>query len=247
MADSTTSALIGAASAAVTLLLKEVIDLVRERLNQSRERTIEINREYLNPLRLQLAECYFRLREILDRVHAGGGQCPPLLVLEKPEDVVRKPPEWFNGEGCYLISCCYLHACLFYHLLKAREGLTYVKFRDDDDTILVGKIIKVHIGFLRNLGVFYVTQPSIGADMYSAERSRLLTYREFSELLSQDRYRPWFDRLLFYFIDTGRGQNLDRVREALAAMQELGTYLDRITGGDFSLLARLDAEGVKGL
>ena len=50
-------------------------------------------------------------------------------------------------------------------------------------TRLAALLLGVHQSYLSELGIFYVTQPSIGQSMWVPGRDRLMIYREFCELL----------------------------------------------------------------
>ena len=206
----------------------------------------KINFTYLNPLRLHLLENYFRLAEILTTV-SRVGRSEPLLSVNSAADISEQSDEWFNGQGCYLISSSYLTASLFYQMRKVRDDLPFLRLGANDDTKLMTLMIKVSLGFLRNLGIFYLTQPSIGNDMYLPNEGRLITYREFCQTLKSPKRRIWFDRLLRYYLETGRGENLDRVHSALSAMRELLMLLDQAVAGGNSLKERFESEGIKSL
>lgn len=243
--------IIPAAISAITSVLVVVVTYVmttrREtKLKEQRERE-RVNLEYLNPLRLHLVENYFRLREILNRVREGNGRCAWLLYVSHASDVSSQSAEWFNGKGAYLISSSYLTACLFYYMSKVRQDFPYLSLAEQGDTKLLTLMLNVNLGFLKDLGIFYVTQPSIGNDLYLHQENRLLTYREYCQLLQEPEKRVWFDRLLSYYLEAGEGQHLDRVEQALAAMLELSKFLDQVVGGGNSIKDRLEAEGIHSL
>lgn len=97
-------------------------------------------------------------------------------------------------------------------------------------------------GFLRGLGVFYVTQAAIGESMWVRDQARLLTYREFCEHLSDPAWRIWFDRLIQFHLDTARGDQRDRAEYLLDAIEELSGFLDGCVGGGHSIESRRQAE-----
>ena len=216
----------------------------RARIKREREK---VNLEYLNPLRLYLVENYFRLQEILKRVDEGDGRCEALTYVTDAKDVSKQSAEWFNEEGSYLISSCYFTACLFYYVNKVREDIPYLRLVNRDDTRLLTLILKVNLGFLTNLGIFYAVQPSIGNDMYLRDGNRLISYREFGQSLQDSDKRVWFDRLLTFYIQAGQGVNLGRLKKTLAAIQELSEFLDDVVGGKASIEVRLEAEGIESM
>jgi hypothetical protein len=205
-----------------------------------------LNARYLNPLRLQLAENRFRLTEILSRIE-GSGQCEDLLTIDAPADVSDRGPEWFTGWGAYLASSAYVTASLFAWLKKTRDSAPYLRLGSKDDTTLAVLLLRVSHAFLRDQGIYYVLQPSIGQDMILAAEDRLISYREFCELLRTPERRIWLDRLIAYYLETGRGMKLDRVADAITAIEALSALLDDIAGGGESVRSRLAAEGISSL
>lgn len=53
---------------------------------------------YLNPLRLHLAENYFRLTKILMRT-TERSKCEDLLTIDGPADISDRELEWFTSWG----------------------------------------------------------------------------------------------------------------------------------------------------
>ena len=233
-------------SAITALLTSSLVVFFTQFLKARAEREQEIkslNLKYLNPLRLYLEENHFRLTEILNRVEAGGGKCDILIGVEAREVSTQKA-EWFNGAGCYLISSCYFTAVLFYQIRKVRDDFAYLRLGRQEDTLLLNLMFKVSQAFLQNLGIFYATQPSIGIDMYSLEQGRVISYREFCQLLQDLEKRVWFDRLINFYIETGKGQNLARVRDALQSIAGLSLFLDMAVRGGASIQRRYQSEGL---
>jgi hypothetical protein len=233
-------------SAITALITSSVVVYFTQFLKSSSDRKQEIkslNLKYLNPLRLYLEENHFRINEILNRVEAGGGEYD-ILVGVKANEVSTQKAEWFNGQGCYLISSCYFTAVLFYQIRKVRDDFAYLRLGKQEDTRLMNLMFKVSHAFLQNIGIFYATQPSIGIDMYLAEQERLRSYREFCELLQDPGKRVWFDRLIDFYIETGKGHNLGRVKDALQAISELSVFLDKAVTGGASLQSRYQSEDI---
>jgi hypothetical protein len=73
--------------------------------------------------------------------------------------------------------------------------------------------------------------------------NRVISYREFCELLRDPNELVWLRRLIEYYIVTGSGEYLDRVVEALNAMEDLLSFLDEKVGGGSSLRSILETEG----
>ncbi|MDB9528141.1 hypothetical protein PN498_19265 [Oscillatoria sp. CS-180] len=210
----------------------------REESEASRNK---INLIYLNPLRLWLEEAYVRLSEIADGIDTHGSAAA-LLFVTQPSDVSKQEAAWFNSEGCYLVSTCYITACLFFAIKQVRDNIPYLRLAKGSDTELMTLLFQVSQAFLQELGVFYVIQPSIGNDVYLAAHKRLMTYREFCELLQQPEQRVWFDRLILFYLETGAGKKRARIQTALRAIQALSTFLDSHIGKGVAIGDRLKAE-----
>jgi len=235
---------ISAIIAAVTALVVTLVTQAVQQRNVKRQEFKKINEEYLNPLRLYLEENYFRIAEILGLVNAGGGKCQILLYIDSPAELSQKDASWFNGEGCYLISSCYFTAYLFATIKKVRDDVPYLRLREEDDTRLLQLLLKINLGFLKDLGIFYVIQQSIGDQMYIRAEERFMTYQEFCGVLQHPEKRVWFDRLLNFFLDTGKGKSLDRVEQVIEAIYNASVFLDQKVGGGPSIKERLRQEGV---
>ncbi len=231
----------------MTALIAVLVTYVIQQNVGKRQDFKRINEEYLNPLRLSLEENYFRLAEILRRVEAGGGTCESLLSLNKAEEVSQKDAGWFNGEGCYFTSSCYFAACLFATIKKVRDDVPYLRLRAGDDTQLLQHMLKINLGFLKDLGVFYVIQQSIGDQMRILAENRFMTYQEFCATLQDPEQRVWFDRLLHFFLDTGKGKSLGRVGQVVEAIYYASVFLDKKVGGGPSIKERLRWEGITDL
>jgi len=80
--------------------------------------------------------------------------------------------------------------------------------------------------------------------MYLVREKRLITYREFCQLLQNPEARVWFDRLLIFYIETGQGKQLKRIEDILSAIQNMSSFLDRVAGGGNSIQERLEVEGI---
>jgi hypothetical protein len=199
----------------------------------------EINARYLNPLRFQVADNHYRLWDILSRKTARDR----MLFIDGPEEISPKDWEWFNGPGNYFISSAYMMACMFTYLHKVREDVPYLRLSSADDTTLVELILKLQITLVKQEGVQYVVQTSTGQNMWLQAESRLLTYREFCELLRAPGSRVWLDRIFKFYLEIGRGLKTERSLKAISAMENLAGFLDRCVGGGGAIASRWAAEG----
>jgi hypothetical protein len=192
-------------------------------------------------LRLYLVENHLRLSEVLYRIKRDNGECAALLTVDSPTDLSSKDAAWFNGAGTYLASSAYLTACLFAWLKTTRDNSPYLRLAKNEDTRLITLLMKVAATFRLCDGIYYVIQPSIGQDMLMDNGDRVRSYREFCDLLIDPASRVWMDRLIYYYLETGRGQKTERIHSAIAAIEELSGFLDSVVGGSDSVSARLSA------
>lgn len=241
------TAIISAVTSVLVVLVTYGLNSYRETKSKEKQEADRILSTYLNPLRFYLVENYFRFSEILQRIAEDGGKHEALLYVTDVEEISEQSAEWFNSYGCYLISSCYLTARLFYQLDKIRQELSYLRLSKEDDTELITLITLVSRCFRQDYGIYYLIQPSIGNDMYLASEKRLITYREFCQMLQNPETRVWFDRLLNFYIETGQGQKLKRIEDIMGAIQSISLFLDRVAGGGNSIKERLEVEGIKSM
>ncbi len=241
------TAIISAVTSVLVVLITYGLNAYREAKSKEKQEINKIISIYLNPLRFSLVENYFRLAEILERVTKEGEEYESLTHVVDVNEISDQSAEWFNGYGCYLISSCYITARLFYQLDKIRQDISYLRLNRKDDTELITLVTILSRCFRQDHGIYYLIQPSIGNDIYLANEKRLVTYREFCELLQNPKNRVWFDRLLLFYIETGQGQKINRIKDILMAIQRMSLFLDRVVGGGDSIRERLEVEGMKSL
>jgi len=239
------TAVVSAATSILVVIVTYGLNSYREARSKERQEAERIISNYLNPLRFYLVENYFRLAEIVQKITQDNGKHEALLYVMDAKEVSEKSAEWFTGHGCYLASSCYITARLFYQLDKIRQELSYLQLSRKDDTELLTLITVLSRCFRQDHGIYYSLQPSIGNDIYLPSENRLLTYREFCQLLQNQESRVWFDRLLEFYMETGHGQKLKRIEDTMAAMQSLSLFLDRVVGGGSSIKERLEVEGIR--
>jgi hypothetical protein len=228
-------ALIAAAASLVVAVLTYLLSGLREKHEAARETTLR----YINPLRFYACENLFRLLEIGLRVEENH-QCDALLYVSRAEELSSQPRDWFNRQGAYLATSCYLTARLFACLADVRRELPYFRLRTGRDTDLLAVLRAVNVAFTKDLGIFYVTQDSIGADV--SDEQRRLSYREFCELLMDEDRRVWFDRLIAFYLDLGAGGHQERLTGVVKSLLRLTRFLDEAVHGGQSLNALLESE-----
>jgi hypothetical protein len=201
----------------------------------------ELNKRYLNGLRLYLEETYNRLNEI-NKFLLENGNCTILTFIHDFSEIKKQDKHWFINEGCYLISSSYLVACLFGTIEKLREEYPYITIRKKDDTLILNKVFAINLAFLTDLSIFYVLQHNIGHLMYNKSEERLLNYAEFVELIVNDNSSIWFERLINFMIAVGEGKKNTNLKLALDAIDSLSNYLENKYKLGPSIKNRLEME-----
>ncbi|WP_176741055.1 hypothetical protein [Streptomyces agglomeratus] len=238
------TAVVSIATSGVVAFLTVMLSGRQQRRGADRAERDQLNAQYLNPLRWQAAEVHYRLAFIGAAVERTGSYAPALAV-EQPSQVEGKDPTWFNGHGCALLSTTYLIAGLFAQLKRVRDDFPYLRLAGGDDTRLAALIVRVQLAFLRDGGVYYAVQPSIGDDVLRDQGNRVRTYREFCELLMDPERRVWLDILIHFTLETSQGRKQQRLHDVLEAVRDLSDFLDQSLAGGQSLRARWAAEGAR--
>lgn len=244
MNDELLNAVIAAGTSVLVVILSHI--LIRQK---EKAQIIENNEEkffdnYVNPIRFMLAENYYRIREIIEQVKEDDQEKKDknkILVVDCAEDVMNKDSSWFIADGCYLISTCYLTACLFYHMENIREGIPFFKMSRYEDTKLLELINKLVVDFSNNLNIYYVVQMNIGKEFYIKEEKRILTYREFCELLRNKDDFEWYKKLIDYYLRVEKGE-YKQAEYLLIHIKELAKFLDKIVSGGDSIRQKELAE-----
>jgi hypothetical protein len=237
------TAVISSVTSLLVVAVSSYLTSRRERSDQQLSEMAALSVKYVNPLRLYLTENHWRLGRIRDQI-AQEGKHTSLLTIKDPKELSDKDPDWYNGEGCFLVSSAYLTACLFAYLKKLRDDFPYLRLSEADDTELLGNLLQVNLAFSGLGGIYYATQPSMGEDLLDRAENRLISYREFCELLQDPSSRVWMDGLITFYLAAGRGSpemraRLDRILRSIA---NLIAFLDKAVGGGGSIGGRLRAE-----
>lgn len=223
-------------AACISLITSLVVTITTQYWNtklkqevQDREERKKLNFSYSNPLRFALERAYFRIAKLLwlseERNDEFNKKMPDIADVN---EISEKDEVWFTFDesGYYLISSCYMTACLFYQIGKMRSEIPYLNLDKKDDARIVALMYEVTHSFSKNEGVYHVVQDSIGIDMYLPEEERLMSYREFCQLLKAPDRRKWFDQLLCFYIDVGVGKRSIQVKNIVEAIDQLLGFIE---------------------
>lgn len=76
---------------------------------------------------------------------------------------------------------------------------------------------------------------------YREEEQRVITYREFSELLKNRRNFKWYKSLIAFYLRIGRGE-YDEIQYLLVHIREMAKYLEKLVKVGDSIKQKILAE-----
>lgn len=227
-----TTALTATISALTSLAVAIATQYWNTKLKQEekrREHRNKLNLSYLNPLRFALERAYFRISKILKLVEVQDDEFrSKMSLIDHPNEITDKDETWFTFDeaGYYLISSCYMTACLFFQISKVRNEIPYLDLGKKDDAKITMLMYEITHNFLDNQGIYHVIQDSIGIDMYISDQKRLMSYREFCQLLKKPEDRKWFDKLIAFYIEVSRGKRTEQIRDLVEAISQLLSFIE---------------------
>lgn len=227
-----TTVLAAVISAVTSLLVAIITQYWSIRLKQEetdRENRNKLNLSYLNPLRFALERAYFRISKLLRLSEERNDEFERKIpAISNASEVSDKDEDWFTFDesGYYLISSCYMTACLFFQIGKMRNEIPYLNLDKKDDAKIITLMYEVTHSFLAHQGIYHVLQDSIGVNMYLPEEKRLMSYREFCQFLKIPEKRKWFDKLIYFYIDVGCGKRSEQVKEIIESISPLVSFIE---------------------
>lgn len=234
------NAIIAASTSIFVVILSQTLISNREKKKALNDEKSHLCRLYMEPIRFMLAENYYRIYEILKE----DKRRKDLLSVNDPIDILDKDEDWFVGDGCYLLSSCYLTGCLFAYLQNIRNGMPFIKHFHHNDTEILELMNKLAVDFSKNLNIFYVMQMNIGKEFYIKNENQVITYREFCGLLKRKENMIWYQSLINYYLRIGKGE-YEQLQELLIHMKELARLIDEMVSGGDSIRQKILAEGLE--
>lgn len=232
------NALIAAGTSIMVVILSQLLIYINNQRLKQNEESDAVLKQYLSPARFMLSENYFRINQIVEQVEKSGKD-QRLLTVNRVSEIAEKPEEWFNGEGCYLVSTCYLLACMFSYIEKIRFQAAFFKMSYNEDTELIKLVNKLSAEFSKGY-IYYVIQMDIG-QMISDDKKGVRTYREFCNDIKNESNLKWFRSVFEFFLNLGQG-NCDVAKHILEDIQEFSQYIDHSVSGGDSIKQKLLAE-----
>ncbi|MBE7382365.1 MAG: hypothetical protein F6J95_013265 [Leptolyngbya sp. SIO1E4] len=228
MLTTTLAAVISLVTSLIVTIITQYWNTKFKQKEQEREERKKLNFSYSNPLRFALERAYFRLSKLLKLSKERNAEFKKKMpTISNVSEVSSKDEEWFTFDesGYYIISSCYMTACLFYQIEKMRSEVPYLSLDKKDDARIIALMYEVTHSFATE-GVYHVVQDSIGIDMYMPEEKRLMSYREFCQLLKVPDKRKWFDQLISFYIGVGLGEKSKQVQQTVDAIDQLLNFIE---------------------
>lgn len=157
-----TTVLAAVISAVTSLLVAITTQYWSIRLKQEetdRENRNKLNLSYLNPLRFALERAYFRISKLLRLSEERNDEFERKIpAISNASEVSDKDEDWFTFDesGYYIISSCYMTACLFFQIGKMRNEIPYLNLDKKDDAKIITLMYEVTHSFLAHQGIYHV-------------------------------------------------------------------------------------------
>lgn len=223
----------------VTVIITQLIIAKKEKRQSKRAKIAQLRKEYIDPLRFAVSETYYRMYEVM------GAEVPmqSLCQIDGENALPDKTDGWYAGEGCYLISSCYLTAHLFYCMEQVRSAVPFMELSSSDDTNVLGLIHTVTAEFSQ-FGIYYVLQRDIGRGFQRDGGGPLLSYREFCKVLQDRENLVWYAPLVRFYLGLHQAnrENPRQVDRLMDSLKQLSAYLDHMAKGGKSIEKKLRVE-----
>lgn len=215
-------ALLGGAMGIVSSL---VATRIQQRARAS-EATEKIQIQYLNPLLVATTDLRERQQGINKRVADKDTLLRnSIQELKDRTHLGTEYPQWVNGLGHFALSTLYITAVFFAHASKIRADLPFVRLSSGDDRTLLDHLARIRRALGTDLGIWEDLQDSFGSYIRKVDGATL-NFREFCTLLEDDGTRPWFMRLLDFYLDIDKKFTEQR-EEMIQSLQTLEAFLSR--------------------
>jgi hypothetical protein len=213
------TALLGVVTAWVTAYFK-----LRQDRDVDREKQREnVRLKVLNPLLISAEDLLDRFVDIARR-RKNDAKRPEMIrwFLEAKERPQRDPAgfaRWCNDEGYFALSTLYVTALYFHYAGTIRRDFPFFDLAGGDEGALLSHLSEIRVAIGGKFGIWEVMQDSLG-DYAVKENGSIKNYREFCEMLVDDKQAPWLGRLLDFYRDVHLklDDQFDNVERSLKAL-----------------------------
>ncbi len=180
----------------------------RYKLRQERDDDRDKEKEHirlkiLNPLLIAAEDLLDRITDIKRRRKdpALGGDMIRWFrqVKDMPRQDLGRLAFWANDEGYFAMSTLYVTALYFYYAGTIRRDFPFFELASDSESTLLSHLSQVRLSVGGKFGIWETMQDSLGA--YLAKDATVKNYREFCEMVIDEKEAPWLNRLVDFYRD----------------------------------------------
>jgi phosphate/sulfate permease len=239
----------------LTLVLTPLLGVVaafyttRYKLRQERDDDRDKEKEHirlkiLNPLLISAEDLLDRITDIKRR-RKDPALGPNMIrwfseVKGMPRQDLGRLAFWANDEGYFAMSTLYVTAVYFYYAGTIRRDFPFFELASDSESTLLSHLSQVRLSIGGKFGIWETMQDSLGA--YLAKDAAVKNYREFCEMVIDEKDAPWLNRLVDFYRDIHMKLD-DHLANIEHSLRELIAFL-RVNLGIRALEYHLDKESI---
>jgi hypothetical protein len=215
-------------------------------IDRDKERE-HVRLKVLNPLLIAAEDLLDRIADIARRRKDPVGSEDMKRWFSAVKDKPRQDPEgfprWANDEGYFAMSTFYITALYFHFAGTIRREFPFLELGPGGETTLLGQLSQARLAIGGKFGIWEAMQDSLGA--YLTGKDTVKNYREFCEMLIDEKQAAWFNRLADFYRDIHlkRDDHLANIEDSL---KELIAFL-RANLQTSALTYRLDEQSIREL
>jgi hypothetical protein len=172
------------------------------RIDRDKERE-HLRLKVLNPLLIAAEDLLDRIADVNRRRKDGAGREAMKRWFGAVKDKPRQDPDgfarWANDEGYFAMSTLYVTALYFHYAGTIRRDFPFIELGPGGETTLLAKLSQARLSIGGKFGIWEAMQDSLGA--YLAGKDAVKNYREFCEMLIDEKQSAWFNRLADFYRD----------------------------------------------
>ena len=222
------------------------------KLRQERQIDRDKSREHvrlkvLNPLLIAAEDLLDRIADVNRRRKDAAGREAMQRWFLQVKDKPRQDPDgfarWANDEGYFAISTLYVTALYFHYAGTIRRDFPFLELGAGGETTLLARLSQARLSIGGKFGIWEAMQDSLGA--YLAGKDAVKNYREFCEMLIDEKQSAWFNRLADFYRDIHLKLD-DHLANVEDSLHELISFLR----GNLQIAAlryRLDEKSIEAL
>jgi hypothetical protein len=176
----------------------------------------------LNPLLIAAEDLLDRIADVRRRRKDPAGREAMQRWFRALKDSAGQDRErvarWANDEGYFAMSTLYVTALYFHYAATIRRDFPFLELAAGGETTLLARLSQVRLSIGGKFGVWEAMQDSLGA--YLAGQDAVKNYREFCEMLIDEKESAWFNRLADFYrdIDKKLEDHLANVEDSLGEL-----------------------------